>query len=210
MDDLNRKKRKWIFGLSLILIGILIGGGLLFAKSNGLASKREAKAVSSLPQGGIVLESYVGRPAPDFSLPGIDGGIVSLKDYRGKAVVLFFNEGSMCYPSCWKQIAELSQDARLNNEEVAAFSIVVDRRGDWEKIVKNAPQMGGSKILFDAEKDVSEAYGALSLDSSMHKGLYPGHTFFVIDKEGIIRYGLDDPMMAIRNDQIASEIAKII
>src|SRR6516165_5330642 len=32
----------------------------------------------------------VGRPAPDFSLTTGDGSQVSLKDYRGKWVVLYF------------------------------------------------------------------------------------------------------------------------
>jgi peroxiredoxin Q/BCP len=32
----------------------------------------------------------VGSEAPDFSLPSQDGSMVSLKDYRGKWVVLYF------------------------------------------------------------------------------------------------------------------------
>ena len=31
----------------------------------------------------------VGRLAPDFTLPTLDGGEVSLRDYRGKKVVVF-------------------------------------------------------------------------------------------------------------------------
>ena len=43
----------------------------------------------------------------------------------------------------------------------------------------------------------------------MHKGSYPGHTYFIIDKEGIIRYTKDDPSMAIRNNELAAELAKL-
>ncbi len=32
----------------------------------------------------------VGQTAPDFSLPSVEGGLVSLKDYKGKWVVLYF------------------------------------------------------------------------------------------------------------------------
>src|SRR5437667_8695348 len=33
---------------------------------------------------------HVGQAAPDFSLPSAEGGAVSLKDYKGKWVVLYF------------------------------------------------------------------------------------------------------------------------
>src|SRR5450755_4928295 len=32
----------------------------------------------------------VGQPAPAFTLPSAEGGLVSLKDYKGKWVVLYF------------------------------------------------------------------------------------------------------------------------
>jgi thioredoxin-dependent peroxiredoxin len=32
----------------------------------------------------------VGQTAPEFSLPSVEGGLVSLKDYKGKWVVLYF------------------------------------------------------------------------------------------------------------------------
>jgi hypothetical protein len=36
----------------------------------------------------------VGQPAPDFSLPSEEGGLVSLKDYKGKWVVLRYRVAS--------------------------------------------------------------------------------------------------------------------
>jgi cytochrome oxidase Cu insertion factor (SCO1/SenC/PrrC family) len=35
----------------------------------------------------------VGRPAPAFSLPSASGGTVSLSDYAGKPVLLYFSMG---------------------------------------------------------------------------------------------------------------------
>lgn len=35
----------------------------------------------------------VGEPAPDFSLPAAGGGEVSLADYRGSSVLLYFSMG---------------------------------------------------------------------------------------------------------------------
>lgn len=157
----------------------------------------------------IFFEKAVGSKSPDFSLESAQGKTIKLSDYKGKKVVLFFNEGSMCYPACWNQMASLTEDKELNNKDVVAFSIVVDQKSQWENIIKKVPKLSNSAILLDSDKAVSNAYGALNLESSMHKGSYPGHTFFVIDRVGIIRYALDDPEMAIRNNELLSELSKI-
>ena len=153
--------------------------------------------------------SAVGKPAPDFELQDIEGSAVKLSDYKGKNVVLFFNEGSMCYPSCWNQIAAFANDQRFNQEGAVALSIVVDSQAQWQKIMQQVPQLSKSKILFDTAKKVSSDYDVLFTASSMHKGSYPGHTYFIIDKEGIIRYTKDDPSMAIRNNELAAELGKL-
>ncbi len=151
----------------------------------------------------------VGQKAPDFTLQSIDGSTVGLSDYKGQYVVLFFNEGSMCYPACWDQMASLGNDARFNTDDTVTFSILVDQKSEWEKIVNQVPKLSKAKILFDSTRAVSSAYDVLSLRSSMHPGNYPGHTYFIIDREGVIRYTLDDPAMAIRNDKLAAEIEKL-
>ena len=151
----------------------------------------------------------VGKQAPDFELQDLNGNTVKLSDYRGKNVVLFFSEGSMCYPSCWNQISSLANDARFNGNDIVSFSIVVDSKSQWEQIMQKVPQMANSKILFDTDKKVSAQYDVMYTESSMHKGSYPGHTYFVIGKDGIIKYTYDDPNMAVRNDLIASEASKI-
>ncbi len=171
------------------------------------ASKNNTNII--IPQTGkISFKDAIGTEAPDFSLESLNGN-VKLSDYRGKNVVLFFNEGGMCYPACWNQISEFGRDERFNSNDTVAFSIVVEPKSKWEKIVSDLPELSDAKILFDTTRAVSIDYGVLSLPSSMHKGSYPGHTYFVIDKEGIIRYTYDDPKMGLRNDLISSVIEKI-
>jgi len=106
-------------------------------------------------------------------------------------------------------MAEFGKDERFNNNNTIAFSILVDSKSEWQKIITQVPKLAKSKILFDTLKSVSSSYDVLTLPSSMHPGSFPGHTYFIIDKEGVIRYTLDDPQMAIRNDKLASEIAKL-
>jgi len=157
----------------------------------------------------------VGKQAPDFVLQDINDKTVRLSDYQGKTVILFFNEGAMCYPACWDQIKSFAGDERFNAGEVKALSIVIDQKSEWDKIVSQLPEFSKAEILFDSDRKVSTTYDILALSSSMHPpsamhpGGYPGHTYFIIDKNGIIRYTFDDPQMGLRNDLLFSEISKL-
>lgn len=201
-------KKTFMYLIPLVLVFAI---GVLFANSFVSSGSNSGNSATDTALSGEKLRfaQAIGEEAPDFSLEGIDGGTIRLGDYRGKNVVLFFNEGDMCYPACWEQIAALGNDKRFNTGDVVAFSIVVDTKNEWKRIVSQMPKLSDAKILFDAKKSVSSAYDVLSLPSSMHRGSYPGHTYFVIDKNGIIRYVLDDPSMGIRNDRLASEIEKL-
>jgi len=220
-ENVFRIKKKYVY--AGLLIAVLFFGYLMYslgAKANksptitspqatGMASDMSShhKPAQAKPSG--FFGNAVGKQAPDFELQDINGNVVKLSDYKGKNVVLFFNEGSMCYPACWDQMAAFGNDERFNRDDVAALSIVVDTRSQWQQILQKVPQMSKSKILFDSIKKVSAEYDVLYVDSSMHKGSYPGHTYFIIDKDMNIRYTFDDPAMAIQNDRIAAEIAKL-
>ena len=155
------------------------------------------------------IESMVGKPAPDFSLTDYTGKAISLHEMKGKKVVLFFNEGIMCYPACWNQIAALGTDSKLNNENAATFSIVTDNKQSWDEAIQRMPDLGKESILLDTDSSVSSKYGVLNLPSSMHPGMKAGHTYLVIDKDGIVRYTYDDPTMSIQNDKLEQELSKI-
>lgn len=46
------------------------------------------------------------------------------------------------------------------------------------------------KILADPNRTVSKAYGTLGLPSTMHADR-PGHTFIIVDRDGVIRWKKD-------------------
>jgi len=200
---------------SLIIILILVTGLVWWSKSTdnqvlNTSPDSETKSTIDLEvQEKINFVEAVGQKAPDFELESIDGTTVKLSDYLGKNVVLFFNEGSMCYPACWSQMAELGNDSRFDTESIVAFSIVTDPKSQWLDIVSKSTNLAKSKILFDTARSVSKAYDVLNLNSSMHPGSLPGHTYFIIDKEGIIRFTIDDPNMALANDKLIKEIGKL-
>ena len=200
---------------SLIIILILVTGLVWWSKSTdnqvlNTSPDSETKSTIDLEvQEKINFVEAVGQKAPDFELESIDGTTVKLSDYLGKNVVLFFNEGSMCYPACWSQMAELGNDSRFDTASITAFSIVTDPKNQWLDIVSKSTNLAKSKILFDTARSVSRAYDVLNLNSSMHPGSLPGHTYFIIDKEGIIRFTMDDPYMALANDKLIREIEKL-
>ena len=201
--------------VSLIAIIIGLAGLVWWSKSTDnqlLNTSPDSETKSTIDLGvqeKIDFVEAVGQKAPDFELESIDGITIRLSDYLGKNVVLFFNDGSRCYPACWSQMAELGNDSRFDTASITAFSIVTDPKNQWLDIVSKSTNLAKSKILFDTARSVSRAYDVLNLNSSMHPGSLPGHTYFIIDKEGIIRFTMDDPYMALANDKLIREIEKL-
>ncbi|MEK7658672.1 MAG: redoxin domain-containing protein [Patescibacteria group bacterium] len=178
----------------LALIIVPIAGILVFNQFNKPNSK---------------IDSLLNKPAPTFSLNDRNGNTYSSDNLKGKNVVLFFSEGLACYPACWNQIAQFGLDSRFNTQDTAALSVVLDTSEDWQKVTQKMDGIDKANIVFDKGGQISRVFGMLSVTSSMRQGTSPGHTYVIIDKQGIVRYVFDDPSMAIRNDQIASELAKL-
>lgn len=187
------------FAAAMVVISILIIGVVMLLSSND----------QTKPATPATLNDLVGKPSPDFSLKSYDGKDFTLSQLKGRKVVLFFNEGIICYPACWNQIAALGTDSRFNNDKVTSLSIVPDGANDWQEATKKMPELSKGVILLDETKEVSEKYGMLSLVSSMHKGQKPGHTYVVIDQNGIVRDTLDDPTMGIQNEELINKLNKI-
>ncbi len=152
--------------------------------------------------------AMVGKPSPYFELKNRDGGVYSPKTLLGKNIVLFFNEGLMCYPACWNQITSLAGDGRFAESDTVVLSVVVDSPNEWQKAVEKMPELGKAVVVFDETKAASRDFAVLNLESSMHRGNLPGHTYVIIDSQGIVRYVLDDPNMANNNSVLMEQINK--
>ena len=67
-----------------------------------------------------------GRKAPDFSLPDQNGTLVSLKDFRGRKVALFFYPKDNT-PTCTEQACNLRDNiSRLRKKGVTVIGLSVD------------------------------------------------------------------------------------
>jgi thioredoxin-dependent peroxiredoxin len=129
----------------------------------------------------------IGSQAPDFTLPDQDGNAVSLRDLRGKTVVLFF------YPKantsgCTTQACGI-RDHRADYD--AAGAVVLGVSPDPVKAVKKFHDDYdlGFTLLADADRAVCEAYGVW-VEKSMYGRKYMGaqRATFVIDGEGVVRH----------------------
>ncbi|MCK9211785.1 MAG: redoxin domain-containing protein [Candidatus Paceibacterota bacterium] len=194
---------------AVVALGI---GYVLFRTAPQNVNQAGTGAVDTMHGGSAVavntaqLDSLVGKPVPTIQLTDKDGKTYTPADSKGKYTVLFFNEGLMCYPACWNQISAFGGDPRFNSDNIQAISVVVDSAAEWQKAIAKMPELAKATTMFDTGANVSRQLGMLTTASSMHKGSLPGHSYVVIDKEGIVRYVLDDPNMAIANDMLFGKI----
>jgi peroxiredoxin len=129
-----------------------------------------------------------GSAAPGFTLAASTGGSVSLSAYRGKTVLLFFQEGLTCQP-CWDQITDLQHHAA--QLEAAGISDVVSITSDpIGAITQKARDMGLTiPVLSDPGLAVSQQYSATAY--GMMGASRDGHTFILVGPDGVIRWRAD-------------------
>ena len=213
----NQKTTIIVVGMVLlaVLVGIAIGRSKQAQAGNSDSSRVLSQNSGSTddhhkpqPTDSNVFDSLLGKPAPDFSLEGYDGKNYKLSDLKGKNVILFFNEGLMCYPACWNQIVAFGKDDKLT-EKAVVLNITTDSKDRWKEAINKMPDLSVATVLFDTTRNVSSTYGVLKLESSMHRGQFPGHTYILIDKEGTVRFIKDDVQMAIRNGELIAEVNKL-
>jgi thioredoxin-dependent peroxiredoxin len=124
----------------------------------------------------------VGSAAPDFTLNSQDGKSISLHDYKGKWVVLYFYPKDMT-SGCTIEAHNFQRDlAKYDVKNAVILGVSVqDEKSHQEFCAKESLTF---KLLADTKKEVSEKY-----DSVMNLGvmkLSSRHTF-LIDPNGVVR-----------------------
>jgi cytochrome c biogenesis protein CcmG, thiol:disulfide interchange protein DsbE len=97
-------------------------------------------------------------PAPDFSLPSLDGGRVKLSDYKGKVVIIDF-WSTTCGP-CLEEMPELVKIYNAKKAEgLEVLAIAVDPPETQANIPAKVKQTGMNfPILLDEETEVMDRY----------------------------------------------------
>lgn len=174
----------WIIGA--VAVGVLILLGLYLIYRDGIPE--EASSTDGSGYAHVVGEPGIGETAPGFTLASTVGGELSLSDYRGKSVLLYFQEGLTCQP-CWDQITDLEQnDSALRAAGVdAVVSITTD---PIDLITQKVTDDGlATPVLSDPDLAVSKAYDANKY--GMMGESRDGHSFILVGPDGIIEWRAD-------------------
>ena len=149
-------------------------------------------------------EPAVGTAAPDFTLNSQDGKPVSLHDFKGKWVVLYFypkDQTTGCTIEAHNFQRDLSKyDAK--NAVILGVS-VQDEKSHQEFCAKEGLNF---MLLADNKKEVSEKY-----DSIMNFGvtkLSARHTF-LIGPDGTVRKVWNDVDVKTHSDQVLTAIDEL-
>ncbi|RKS52968.1 peroxiredoxin Q/BCP [Gillisia mitskevichiae] len=133
----------------------------------------------------IMIKLKVGDTAPEFSVKDQDGNTISLKDYKGKKVVLFFYPKAST-PGCTAEACNLRDNWEQFQEkgyQILGASADSEKRQSNFKNKYDLP----FPLLADEDKEVIEAYGVWGPKKFMGKE-YEGinRTTFIIDENGLI------------------------
>ena len=127
-----------------------------------------------------------GAAAPDFTLPADDGSQVSLRDQRGRKVVLYFYPKDLT-SGCTTQACDLRDHQPAIAEKGAVIlGISPDPISSHEKFRDKHGL--NFRLLSDEEHEVADAYGVWK-EKSMYGKKYWGieRSTFLIDEEGIVK-----------------------
>jgi len=101
-----------------------------------------------------------GSVAPDFTLPSQEGSSVSLKDYRGKWVVLYFYPKDQT-PGCTREAHNFQADqAKYAQHDAVVLGVSIDSVDSHKKFC--AKEGLNFKLLADTDHKVSDSYGSLT------------------------------------------------
>jgi len=101
-----------------------------------------------------------GSNAPDFTLPSQEGSPVSLKDYRGKWVVLYFYPKDQT-PGCSREAHNFQADqSKYVQRNAVVLGVSLDSVESHKKFC--AKDGLSFKLLADTDHKVTDSYGSLT------------------------------------------------
>src|SRR5690606_36276423 len=128
----------------------------------------------------------IGQVAPDFTLPNQHGDEVSLSDFKGKHVVLYFYPKDMT-PGCTTQACDFrDQYESFSDLNAVIIGVSPDPVERHQKFIEKheLPFI----LLADVEHQVAEQYGVWKLKKNFGREYYGiERSTFIIDQEGVLQ-----------------------
>jgi thioredoxin-dependent peroxiredoxin len=149
-----------------------------------------------------------GAPAPQFTLPDQDGNAVSLSDYAGKTVVVYFYPKADT-PGCTVQACGV-RDHLPNYAEAGA--VVLGISPDPVKAVKRFADKHALDftLLADANHAVCERYGVWA-EKSLYGRTYWGalRATFIIGPDGIVAHVIPKVSPKTHDDEVLAALEQL-
>jgi peroxiredoxin Q/BCP len=166
----------------VVIVGV-IGALVWYGSGSPTASSSGASAHSYQ-----VASPGPGSAAPPLVLTATDGSRFDLSAWRGKTVLLYFQEGISC-ESCWTQL----KDIEANQGQLTALGVdqVVSITGDSQSALRQKVALEGVRtpVLADPGLRVSATYGGNTY--GMMGMSADGHSFVLIGPDGVIKWRAD-------------------
>ncbi len=174
-EEARAARKRRALSLAAWAVGLVLVAGIITA---GLLSSKPQDQTAGTP-----------TPAPTFTLTDTTGDRVDLAAFRGRNVILYFSEGAGCQ-SCLLQMAQIeNKQAEFDAANITVLPIVMNTK---DQITADmAANNVKTPFLLD-DGTVSTEYGTIG--RGMHAGL-PGHSFVVIDTNGMQRWYGEYPSM---------------
>ncbi len=129
----------------------------------------------------------IGDKAPDFKAVTQDGKPVSLKDFKGKKLLLYFYPKDNT-PGCTNEACNLRDNFQnIKKEGIEILGVSPDGEASHQKFIKK--YVLPFDLIPDIEKKIIRDYGAWGLKKLYGKE-YEGliRTSFLIDEDGVIEH----------------------
>ena len=144
-----------------------------------------------------------GQKAPDFNGIDQDGNPVSLDDYRGKKLVMYFYPKDDT-PGCTAQACDLRDNYQyLMSKGYQVIGVSSDSAASHKKFIDkyNLP----FSLIADEDKSINQKYGVW-VEKSMYGRKYMGtaRTTFIIDEEG----NIEDIIEKVKTSEHTNQIIK--